>query len=75
VTRIPVEPFGAEAPVRRAPRLDEEHVAYAWCTFSEAERRLSWPGDPGTLEHLRATLAVLRRALLDDRTAPVAGPT
>jgi hypothetical protein len=24
-----------------------------------AERRLSWPGDPGTLEHLRATLAVL----------------
>jgi dATP pyrophosphohydrolase len=75
VIRIPVETFGAEAPVRWEPRLDEEHVAYAWCTFSEAERRLSWPGDPGTLDHLRATLAVLRRALLDDRTAPGPGPT
>jgi hypothetical protein len=30
------------------------------------ERRLSSPGDPGTLDHLRATLAVLRRALLED---------
>ena len=60
----------AGTPVRWEPRLDDEHNAYAWCSFTEAERRLSWPGDPGTLDHLRATLAVLRRALLEDRTAP-----
>jgi hypothetical protein len=75
VTRIPVETFGAETPARWEPRLDEEHNAYAWFSFSEAERRLSWPGDPGTLDHLRATLAVLRRALLEDGTAPGPGPT
>lgn len=75
VTRIPVEIFGAEARLRWRPRLDDEHDAYAWCTFTEAERRLSWPGDPGTLDHLRATLAVLRRALLEDRTAPGQGST
>ena len=70
VTRIPVETFGAPAPAHWEPTLDDEHVAYAWCSFTEAEQRLSWPGDPGTLDHLRATLAVLRNALLNDRTAP-----
>jgi hypothetical protein len=33
------------------------------------ERRLSWPRDPGTPHHLRATRAVLRRALLEGPTA------
>jgi dATP pyrophosphohydrolase len=70
VTRTPVETFGAETPGRWEPTLDDEHTAYAWCTFTEAQQRLSWPGDPGTLDHLRATLAVLRRALLTDPTAP-----
>jgi dATP pyrophosphohydrolase len=70
VTQIPVETFSAQAPVHWEPTLDDEHNACAWCTFTEAQRRLSWPGDPGTLDHLRATLAVLRRALLKDRTAP-----
>jgi dATP pyrophosphohydrolase len=64
VTQIPVETFAALTPADWEPTLDDEHVAYAWCSFTEAERRLSWPGDTGTLDHLRATLAVLRRALL-----------
>ena len=63
VTHIPVETFAAQAPVGWEPKLDEEHTASAWCTFTEAERRLSWPGDPRTLDHLRTTLVVLRRAL------------
>jgi hypothetical protein len=58
ITRIPVESFGAEAFERGEPRLDDEHDAHAWCTFTEAGRRLSRPGDPGTLGHVRATLAV-----------------
>ena len=69
VTRIPVETFGAEAPSSWEPTLDDEHTAYAWCTFAEAQQRLFWPRDPATLDHLRATLAVLRRALLEDRMA------
>jgi lipoyl(octanoyl) transferase len=64
VDQIPVETFAAEAPPGWEPALDFEHDEYAWCTFAEAERRLFWPGAPEGLAHLRATLAVLRRQLL-----------
>jgi hypothetical protein len=63
VEHIPVETFAAEAPPGWEPELDAEHDEYAWCSFAEAERRLSWPGAPEALAHLRATRSELRGQL------------
>ena len=48
---------------RWKPRLDDEHDVYAWCTSTEARATPLLAARSGHTHHLRATRAVLRRAL------------
>jgi 8-oxo-dGTP pyrophosphatase MutT (NUDIX family) len=50
--RIRVDAFAAEAPAGWEPVLDEEHVAYRWCSLAEALGLLRYPEPRAAVEHV-----------------------
>jgi hypothetical protein len=57
VAEIAITGFAAEAPPRWEPTIDEEHVAYRWCTAGEAVRLLRYPEPQDAVRRVAERLA------------------
>jgi 8-oxo-dGTP pyrophosphatase MutT (NUDIX family) len=55
--RIRVDAFAAEAPAGWEPVLDEEHVAFRWCSLTEALGLLRYPEPRAAVEHVAKRIA------------------
>lgn len=51
VSEVSVTAYSAEAPPGWEPALDDEHVAYRWCSGAEAEALLRYPEPQDAVRH------------------------
>jgi 8-oxo-dGTP pyrophosphatase MutT (NUDIX family) len=57
VAEIAITGFAAEAPPHWEPSIDEEHVAYRWCTADEAVQLLRYPEPRDAVRRVAERLA------------------
>jgi dihydroneopterin triphosphate diphosphatase len=50
--------YAVEVPAAFVPRLSDEHVAYEWVSFEEAERRLDYADNREAVGRLRASVGL-----------------